>query len=140
MRRFLLILLIYGLVSSFSHNREAYYKFVVDSVMVDTIPVLNRENVEKELIRRNIPHYKIVLAQSILETGNYTSNHCKKRNNIFGMRNKKGYKYYNNWIECVDEYERRFSKRYKGGDYFVFLRKVKYAEDPAYEQKIKKLL
>lgn len=124
-------------LSSYNVEKVTNYKITLEDTV---IPPLTKENVEKELIKRKIPHHKIVLAQSLLETGHYTSAHCKNRNNIFGMRNKKGYKYYNNWIECIDDYENKFSKRYKGGDYFVFLRKVNYAEDPSYEQKVRKLM
>ena len=108
--------------------------------MYSNVPSLTRENLKNELIRRNIPCYEIVLAQALHESGNFKSKICRERNNIFGMRTKKGYKRYESWIACVDDYENKFSKRYKGGDYFVFLRKVNYAEDPSYEQKVRKLM
>lgn len=143
MRRIILFILLSGLFLS-SYNRTPSHQIVinnvVEEVIEDTIPTLNRENLKAELIKRNIPCYNIVLAQAILETGNFTSKHCKERNNIFGMRSKKGYKYYNSWIECVDDYEQKFSKRYKGGDYFQFLRKVCYAEAPDYEQRVRRLI
>ena len=139
MRRVLLCILFCGLFLN-SYNRIPSHHIVVEEIVSDTIPTLNIENLQKELIKRNVPCYKIVIAQAVLETGHFKSKHCRERNNIFGMRNKKGYKYYNSWIECVDDYEKRFSKRYKGGDYFVFLQKVHYAEDPTYEQKVRKLL
>ena len=142
MRRIFLCLLWIALVepSNVESNEIKYVPITKAEKKKDTIPVLNRENLRKELIKRNIPHYEIVEAQAILETGHFTSKHCKERNNIFGMRNRKGYKYYNNWIECVDDYEQRFSKRYKSGDYFEFLRKCNYAEDKLYEQKVRKLI
>lgn len=104
----------------------------------DVIPSLTRENLRKELIRRNIPCYEIVLAQALHETGNFKSRICIEKNNIFGMRTKKGYKRYNSWIACVNDYENKFSKRYKGGDYFKFLIKVHYHEDPHYEKRVRK--
>lgn len=103
MRRFLLLLILGITLSVYSR---------------DAISSLTRENLRKELIRRNIPCYEIVLAQALHETGNFTSRICREKNNIFGMRTKKGYKRYDSWIACVDDYENRFSKRYKGGDYF----------------------
>lgn len=112
-----------------------------DTILSKTIvPPLNRENVEKELIRRNIPCYNIVLAQSILETGEYTSSLCKTHNNIFGIKKGNKYKYYTNWKECISDYSKYFSSKYKGGDYYEFLIKCNYAEDIEYINKLKKIV
>ena len=51
-----------------------------------TIVPLNEENVRAELKRQKVPHAKIVLAQSKLETGGYTSKVCKNNKNLFGIR------------------------------------------------------
>lgn len=106
----------------------------------DAVPSLTRKNLEKELIRRNVPCYEIVVAQALHESGNFKSRICREKNNIFGMRTKKGYKKYESWIDCVDDYVNKFSKRYKGGDYFKFLIKVHYHEDPLYEVRVRKHL
>lgn len=101
------------------------------------VPVLNKKNVMAELQKQNIPHAKIVLKQSMLETGNYTSKVCKVHNNIFGIRKGNKYKRYNNYIECIADYKKLVSSRYKGGDYFQFLKKIGYAEDPNYTDILK---
>lgn len=117
-----------------------------DSVVIDTmyvqvkrIPTLNKANVLAELKSRNIPHFKIVLRQSILETGHYTSKVCKTHNNIFGIRRKGKYVAYDSWIDCVADYEKKISKRYKGGDYYAFLQDIGYAEDQDYINKLKQI-
>lgn len=102
-----------------------------------TIVPLNEGNVLAELKRQNIPHSKIVLAQSKLETGNYTSKLCRNKNNLFGIRKGNKYKEYNTWKECISDYKKLFSNRYKGGDYYEYLLKIGYAEDPMYIQKLK---
>lgn len=101
------------------------------------VPPLNKKNVLAELKKQKVPHAKIVLKQSILETGNYTSKVCKVHNNIFGIRKGNKYKKYKNYIECISDYKRLISSRYKGGDYFIFLDKIKYAEDPNYTDVLK---
>ena len=151
MRRILLSGLLLCVLFVNSFNRNTSQRIAVDSisdsivlidpvVKIDTIPSLTVENLRAELIKKNIPQYKIVLAQALHETGNFKSKICRERNNIFGMRTKKGYKYYDSWVDCVDDYEKRFSRRYKGGDYFKFLISVHYHEDPMYEQRVRRFI
>lgn len=116
-----------------------------DSIYVDTfyvksnyLPPLTKKNLKAELIRQNIPHHQIVLAQAIHETGNFTSRACKVQNNLFGLRKGNSYRSYSNYRECVKDYKRLISKRYKGGDYYDFIRRIGYAEDPEYINKLKK--
>ena len=139
MKRLLLLVFLCGMFIT-SFNGVSYSKVDIPVEEINTIPELNVENLRKELIRRNIPQHKIVLAQALHETGNFKSKICRERNNIFGMRNKKGYKCYEHWIACVEDYEKRFSRRYKGGDYFKFLVSVHYHEDPMYEQRVRKFI
>lgn len=101
------------------------------------IPPLCKESVLKELIRQEIPHINIVLAQSMLETGNYTSGLSKTHHNIFGLRKGNKYRRYNNYIECIADYKRLISSKYEGGDYYAFLTRLGYAEDPNYVNVLK---
>jgi flagellum-specific peptidoglycan hydrolase FlgJ len=94
--------------------------------------------VRAEIIRQGIPHAEIVLAQARLETGNFKSRVCREKHNIFGIRAGKKYKSYRNWRECVADYKKRISSRYRSGDYYAFLRRIGYAEDRRYVEKIKK--
>ena len=104
------------------------------------IPSLNSKSVLAELKKQNVPHAHIVLAQSKLETGGYKSKLCKTHNNIFGLRKGNSYRKYNNYVECIADYKKRISSKYKGGDYYVFLRRLGYAEDPNYTQKLKDMV
>ena len=104
-----------------------------DTVFVKTdIPKLCKKTVYAELKKQNIPHAHIVLAQSILETGGYKSKLSKTHNNIFGLRKGNKYRQYNNFRECIADYKRLISSRYNGGDYYAFLERIGYAEDPKY--------
>lgn len=91
--------------------------------------LLTRSNVLKEILSNDIQEPLIVLKQSILETGNYTSNVCEKYNNLFGFYNGKRYLRFKNWQESVTYYKSWQLKHYSGGSYHEFLTKIKYAED-----------
>lgn len=93
--------------------------------------------VREEIMRQGLPHGDIVLAQARLETGNFTSQRCKRDHNIFGIKHGKKYAVYRNWRESVTDYKRRISSRYTGGDYYAFLRRIKYAADARYINKLK---
>lgn len=101
---------------------------------------LNNETLMEELIRQGVHHPEIVLAQAKLETGHYTSKLCKNKNNLFGLRGRKGYMAFNTWQESVTAYRDKVQYKYKGGDYFEFLENIGYAEDKKYVQHVKKLM
>lgn len=98
-----------------------------------------REEVAKELVRQGIPHSRIVLAQARLESGNFTSRRCKVDHNLFGMKRGKRYARYGHWRESVADYKKRISSRYAGGDYYAFLKRIKYASDPNYISKVRRI-
>lgn len=113
--------------------------FVSDTIYIEKkIPTLSKVTVLNELKKQNIPHANIVLAQAIHETNNFKSNICKTHNNLFGIRQGNGYKRYENYTHCIKDYKRLFSDKYKGGDYYEYLLRIGYAEDPLYIQKLKK--
>lgn len=93
-------------------------------------PELNEQNLKEKLAR--LPHHDVVFKQAKLESKVY-----KRTNNLFGLRKNGAYRSYDHWTECVDDYERLISSRYKGGCYYTFLEKIGYAEDPKYISKLK---
>lgn len=109
-------------------------------IIEDVIPELTPENVYAELEKLNVKHPEIVLKQSILETGWYDCDYCSlEGNNIFGFRYKKKYIQFDNWVEGVAYYKKWQDKRYKGGDYYNFLREVGYATSKTYISKLKSI-
>lgn len=95
------------------------------------------EQVERELHRQGIPQAKIVLAQARLETGNFKSQRCKRDKNLFGIKHGGKYAKYKSWQASIADYKKCISSRYKGGDYYAFLRRIGYAKDPKYIHKLK---
>lgn len=110
---------------------------VIMAVAFTSINAQTITEVRNELRKQGIPHADIVLAQARLETGNFTSVRCKRDHNIFGIKHNGKYARYRNWRESVADYKRRISSRYTGGDYYAFLRRIKYAADGKYIEKLK---
>ena len=102
----------------------------------------------------NVKFPWIALAQSMEETGNYTSKVFKENNNLFGMKEAKqrittsigtenNHAYYNTWYESVLDYSfyqcRYLSNINTEEQYFEYLSQT-YAENPNYVEKIKSLI
>lgn len=96
------------------------------------------EQVRQELARQGVPHANIVLAQARLETGNFTSQRCRRDHNLFGIKHNGRYARYARWQDSVADYKKRISSRYSGGDYYAFLRRIGYASDPQYTAKLRR--
>ena len=94
------------------------------------------------LVRYNVKYPKIVLAQAKLESGNYTSYHCRKRNNFLGLYNSKRGEYFkfNHWTDCIQGYKDMIEYKLKDGeDYYNFLVRIRYASSPDYINKVKQI-
>jgi uncharacterized FlgJ-related protein len=100
---------------------------------------LNKKNVYNKIKELNIKHPKIVLKQSILETGWFKSKVSKTHNNIFGFRTSKGYIKFDSWEQCVEYYAKWQKRKYRNGDYYEFLVAKNYAEDSLYISKLKSI-
>lgn len=102
---------------------------------------LNIASLFDALERHRVAFPKIVVAQALLETGYFTSNVCVNYNNLFGLRRPTDGSYYrfNNWEESVRAYRDYVQYKYHGGDYFQFLDRIGYAEDPAYINKVRSI-
>lgn len=94
------------------------------------------------LVHYNIRHPKIVLAQAKLESGNFTSNHYKKRNNFLGLYDSKRKEYYkfNHWTDCIQGYKDMVEYKLRDNEnYYNFLRRIKYASSENYIRQIKQI-
>lgn len=104
---------------------------------------LNEEVLFKELVRQEVKYPHIVFAQAMLETGGFTSDICKNYNNLFGLYNNRTKDYYkfDHWIESVTAYKDMIQYRYGSDEeYYSFLKRIGYAEDPKYITKLKKIV
>jgi hypothetical protein len=112
------------------------------------------ERFQKELERLNVKFPHIVYAQSLLETGYFTSNIFLENHNLFGMKQARirvntakgthnGHAYYDSWQESVFDYAfyqcRYLPQINNDEEYFQYLSQ-KYAEDTNYISKLKQLI
>ncbi len=115
-----------------------YVKKDLDISKNETTFVLNKDNLLVLLKDKGIKYPEIVLNQSLLETGHFTSPVCLDKCNLFGFRDGK-YLEFESYEKCVEYYKRWQDRKYKGGDYYNFLKKLPYAEDSLYICKLKRM-
>jgi hypothetical protein len=130
-------------ILSFTQLEERFLsnRITADNFSRVVVPELNAENVYRELLAQGIQFPEIVVKQSILETGWYKCTYCSlASNNIFGFRKNKKYIEFDTWVEGVAYYKEWQDNYYKGGSYYVFLKKIGYAVSEQYEQKLKTIV
>ena len=112
-----------------------------------------KDSIANFLIELKVKYPHIVLFQSIIESGNYTSKIFLENNNPFGMKLswnrattalgiKNGYAYYSNLRDAIIDYAFMQSSYYRSAkteeDYYLLLQKS-YAEDKEYINKVRKI-
>ena len=102
---------------------------------------LNLKNLTDVMSEVGLSNKLFVLAQAVLETGNFSSRVCREYNNLFGLYDSKNRDYYRfeRWEDSVVGYGKMIQYRYKGGNYLHFLKRIGYAEDPRYITKIARM-
>ena len=102
---------------------------------------LNVKNLTDVMYEVGLTNKLFVLAQALLETGNFSSRVCREYNNLFGLYDSKNRDYYRfeRWEDSVVGYGKMIQYRYKGGNYLHFLKRIGYAEDPRYITKVAKI-
>lgn len=124
-------------------------------VVVDNVtPDFSQEALIDMLKELKVNHPHIVLAQSMLETGNYQSDIFRQNHNLFGMKvarrrvctalgSNLGHAYYENWVESVYDYafyQSAYLRDLTNEDrYFKYL-SANYAQDPNYVKKLKRII
>lgn len=95
-----------------------------------------KENVLLVCKYHKLSHKDYVLAQAIQECGL----NPKRHNNLFGLSHSKGLYRFSHWSYSIKAYKEKIQTRYKQGEkYTSFLKRIKYAEDPDYINKINKI-
>ena len=118
---------------------------IVNEEQPDFFSKSPQEGLMEALEYYDVKHPKIVQAQAILETGNFTSEGCLVDNNLFGLYDSKRQRYYSfdHWISSVEAYVSMVQYKYKGDNnkppnhYYKFLQDIEYAKDPHYINKLK---
>lgn len=101
------------------------------------------EGLQAALEYYDLHHPDIVYAQAILETGYFKSQGCLRDNNLFGLYNSTKNKYhkFDHWTLSVIGYKEWIQRRYKPPEnYYNFLSRIHYAEDPTYISKLKQIV
>ena len=129
-----------------SYDRKLGAKFLLVIIILLMLGISGRcgnnsqiDSLKTLLVEHNVHHVDIVLAQAVLETGWFKCNHCSwQRNNPFGFFWKGQYKKFRDLDHAVFYYKTWQAKWYKDGeDYYDFLKRIGYAEDPGYISKLK---
>lgn len=105
------------------------------------LSLLTIENLYKVLDKYDVKFKKIVIAQALLETGHFTSPLCLQSHNLFGLRHPSDGSYYtfDTWEESIKAYKDDVQYKYDGGDYYDFLNRIGYAQDPKYTSKVMRI-
>ena len=107
---------------------------------VPKLDELTIANLYAALKRHGIKYPKIVLAQALLETGNFRSRLCREGNNLFGLRHSKGYYNFDHWEESVIAYRDWVQYKHRDGEgYYAFLKRIGYASAKDYIYKVRKI-
>ena len=111
---------------------------VVESDTVKLV-TFSEEQLLNYMLLLEIEHIDVVLAQARHETGNYTSNRFIKHNALFGFQTSDtNVIKYKSWKESVIAYKAWQMKRLRPNEnYYDFLVRAKYSEDPSYIDKLK---
>lgn len=145
MRKIILIILFCFVSMSFNHTE--IQETSIPSIELRDTTFLQSKELNDSILYLALIHYdvknpKTVLAQAKLESGNYTSNLYRVRNNFLGLYNsrKKEYFKFDHWTECIKGYKDMVEYKLRDGeDYYDFLLRIGYAEDPLYLDKIKRI-
>lgn len=131
-----------------------YEKEVLILSMSDTANNFSEEKLIRLMKQLNMQFPHIVLAQSYIETGNYTSKIFRENHNLFGMKEARvriktakgtqySHAYYENWRESVYDYafyQCRYLSRIKSEEEYLNYLSESYAEDPNYVSKIRNII
>lgn len=122
-------------------------------IVINQANVFTEDSFIKEIKSLNFRFPHIVFAQSLVETGNFSSMIFKENNNLFGMKEARkrahlargtarGHAYYDNWKHSLYDYAFYYSEYLSDinseEDYFYYINQ-RYAEDPNYDTKVRKI-
>lgn len=145
MKRILITILFCFISMSFNHYEvqppKQEYVEVVDTSFLQA-KELNDSILYLALLHYEVKHPRAVLAQAKLESGNYTSSHCRNRNNFLGLYNSRRREYFkfNHWSECILAYKDMIEyKLREGEDYYQFLDRIGYASSSNYIDLVKEI-
>lgn len=137
--------LLFGIL--ITYITSSYNKSDTSCIILPEHPHYLLEDVNTEVLYKTLQHYEfpepaIITAQAVLETGNFKSRLCLNNNNLFGLYNSSKLEYYkfDSWISCIFAYKKFILNKYRDKEnYYDFLQRIGYAEDPEYINKVKNI-
>jgi hypothetical protein len=150
-----IFLILFVFIGARSGGKQDNYTIdVEDILLVDSHNEFSEVKFIKMLGEINLPYPYITLAQSKLETGNFTSKIFNENHNVFGQKEAKvrvnlargtqyGHAYYNSWEESILDYAYWYStyaSKCKTEEQFYQLLDRVYAEDELYSQKLRAMV
>lgn len=126
---------------------------ITELVFTDKEKPFSEKALIDEIYKYNFKHPEIVLAQARLESGNFTSSIFLENNNLFGMKKAysrpttavgeaRGHAVYNSWQQSLADYalySAAFLRYSSQEDVLAHLGRH-YAEDPIYEDKVRRVI
>lgn len=82
-------------------------------------------------------HAEIVTKQAVLETGWFKSDAFINKCNPFGLSYAGEILEFESIEQACEAYHKQIYTRYSSGNYYTFLKDMRYAEDPDYVWKLK---
>lgn len=145
--------LVFGAIYILKEEKEKIYISAEKQITIKNSQEFSKENFISEVKKYGFKYEKYVIAQAILESGNFTSLVFKKNNNAFGLREAKtrvttshgtqlNYSYYPSYIYSIADralYEARYLSNLTEEQYLKALDEV-YAEGHGYSQKLKQIV
>jgi hypothetical protein len=148
--------LVTSMILGWSFKPEAKENYTEEEVMIFTAKqnLFSNEKLINEIKGLNFKFPHIVYAQSLLETGKFTSPLFKENHNLFGMKEavirlttslgtEDGHAIYKTWKESLTDYAlycaTYLSNLDNEDDYIGYLSQ-KYARDPDYGKKLRELI
>jgi uncharacterized FlgJ-related protein len=147
--------LILILLSSFISREKTETKYIKTETEVNLVTnnSFSRENLIKEIQRLPFKYRDVILAQCILESGNFKSPVFKQCNNLLGLREAKqrltlatgthlNHATFTTWKECLLDrliFEAKYMHDLSRSEYTTYLGKV-YAEAGGYDKVLEQIV
>lgn len=154
----IIFILLFSLQVTYSNNATVNDELKIEMYRLPTIEESLRsqpfsvDNLKLALRHYSIQCPEVVLAQAILETGNFTSVIFLEQNNLFGMKHPRlrdtvscgsdrDHAMYDHWLDSVIDYKLWQDYRLPEVEsYYAFLKDRGYAEDVLYFRKLKEII
>ena len=151
----ILFLIIFSLLGiSQPSIRTEYITATEKLLLIEETNKFSEEHLIEEISKLNFKYPYILLAQAILETGEYQSKIFKENNNLFGMKEARvrlnlaggtqyGHAYYDDWKESLTDYAlwySTFAYKCKNEKQLYKLLNKQYAEANYYPQALQRII